>query len=62
MTDKPHPKLQLFASATFPVQLATKVQYKSSRRLGFVAEVDPETGEVRLSVDPAELARLLDDR
>ena len=62
MADRPSPTLHLFASATFPVQLAESVQYKASRRLDIRAEVDPDTGEVRLFVDPEDLARLLNDR
>lgn len=57
-TDQPL-KMKLFASATFSVQLADSVQYRSKRRLDVHAEVDPRTGEVRLFVDPKDLTEYL---
>lgn len=52
-------KLQLFASTTFPVQLARSVSYRSKERLNVHAEVNPKTGEVRLLVEPQDLAKYL---
>lgn len=59
-TDQPL-DMQLFASATFPVQLADSVQYRSKRRLNVRAEVDPQTGEVRLFVDLPDLTAYLEN-
>lgn len=52
-------KLRLFASTTYPVQLARSVSYRSKERLDVHAEVNPETGEVRLLVELQDLAKYL---
>lgn len=62
MRDSKPLTLRLFASATYPVQLASAVSYRQKDRLDVHAEVDPETGEVRLFVDPDVLSRYLNNR
>lgn len=51
--------LDLYAAATYHVQLSDGLNYRSRNRLDVKAHVDPATGEVRLFVDKADLANYL---